>query len=135
MPKSIITGEQNDILGNRRQWIHFLEKMDSLVYVVPNLKLLDHEVTLYYLLLKQDFYIIPVSWIGACQSTYKKGFPCPFCSLTTAPGCNALAALRPLSSFLLGTRPSYLNGSTPSGTFQKKCPGYQRLLVTAYRLP
>jgi hypothetical protein len=34
----------------------------------------------------------------------------------------------------LGTRPSYLNGSTPSGTFQKKCPGYQRLLAPAYRL-
>jgi hypothetical protein len=33
-----------------------------------------------------------------------------------------------------GTRPSYLNGSTPSGTFQKKCPGYQRLLAPAYRL-
>ncbi|MDM8561723.1 hypothetical protein QUF54_00035 [Candidatus Marithioploca araucensis] len=40
-----------------------------------------------------------IAWIGAYQSTYKKGFPCPFCSLTTAPGCNALAALRPLSSF------------------------------------
>jgi hypothetical protein len=74
-----------------------------------------------------------LQWIGACQSTYKKGFPCPFCSLTTAPGCNALAALRPLSSFT--KERSYLNGSTPSGTFQKKCQGYQRLLVTAYRLP
>jgi hypothetical protein len=82
-------------------------------------------------LLKLAYSIL--AWIGACQSTYKKGFPCPFCSLTTAPGCNALAALRPLSSFT--KERSYLNGSTPSGTFQKKCPGYQRLLVTAYRLP
>jgi hypothetical protein len=34
-------------------------------------------------------------WIGAWQSTYKNGFPAR--SLPTAPGCNALAALRPLS--------------------------------------
>ncbi len=33
--------------------------------------------------------------IGAGQSTYKNDFP--VCSLPTAPGCNALAALRPLS--------------------------------------
>ncbi|MCK5524640.1 MAG: hypothetical protein KAI83_16065, partial [Thiomargarita sp.] len=57
------------------------------------------------------------SMIGAGQSTYKNDFP--VCSLPTAPGCNALAALRPLSSFPKGTRPSYLNGSTPSCTFQK----------------
>jgi hypothetical protein len=31
-----------------------------------------------------------------------------------------------------GTRPCYLNGSTP--TLEKKCPGYQRRLATAYRL-
>jgi hypothetical protein len=31
------------------------------------------------------------------RPNYKKGFPARF--LTTAPGCNALAALRPLSSF------------------------------------
>jgi hypothetical protein len=39
-------------------------------------------------------HLTPLSflWIGA-QSTYKKGFPAR--SLTTAPGCNALAALRP----------------------------------------
>jgi hypothetical protein len=51
-------------------------------------------------LLKLAYSIL--AWIGACQSTYKKGFPCPFCSLTTAPGCNALAALRPLSLPLRG---------------------------------
>ncbi|MCK5523822.1 MAG: hypothetical protein KAI83_11885 [Thiomargarita sp.] len=34
-------------------------------------------------------------WIGAGQRTCKKGFPA--CPLPTAPGCNALAALRLLS--------------------------------------
>jgi hypothetical protein len=49
--------------------------------------------------------------LARIKALTKKAFPAR--SLTTAPGCNALAALRPLSSSQ-GTRPCYLNGSTPT---------------------
>jgi len=62
-------------------------------------------------------------WIGAGQRTCKKGFPA--CPLPTAPGCNALAALRPLFSFTRNDTqlPQWLYAVWH---FLKKCPGYQR---------
>jgi len=70
--------------------------------------------------------------IGAGQSTYKNDFP--VCSLPTAPGCNALAALRPLSLPHKGQGPATSMALRRLALFKKKCSGYQRLLAPAYRL-
>ena len=74
-----------------------------------------------------------LTWIGAGQRTYKKGFPAffalcpPHQDVMLWPPCVRCSRSQ-------GTRSSYLNGSTKSCTFHKKCSGYQRLLATAYRL-
>jgi hypothetical protein len=75
---------------------------------------------------KLSFFIV---WIGAWQSTYKNGFPAR--SLPTAPGCNALAALRPLS-LPLGGKAQLPQWLYAVWHFSKKVPGLPE--TTRHRL-